>query len=606
MHDNFRRPLGVLAIAGLVGLAGCASSNTSRSAAETTIVGADSGRTGETDWAETTSAAVDTQAQDQPQDQEQGAAETSVAAATEETVAAAAPTEGNADRTRTVDRAPSPEVKASRRPGTSVPWDLEEVAPPVTAPPTRPPSEPDIQARDAGVNPEVDTRDDNQSTFAMDVDTGSYTLARTVVNQGQVPSFDSVRTEEFVNYFDQNYPSPKNGDTFVVHVDGTATPFLAENKRIVRVGIQGRRVDKADRKPVRLTFVVDNSGSMEEDGKLILVQGALETLVNSLQSGDQIAIVGFSDDAWLVTGPSDASGRRSDIINAIRSMVPTDSTNAEAGLTLGYQQAQAMYSPDATNRVILLSDGVANVGPSGPDAILATIGDYSRRGIDLNTIGVGTTSYNDEMMERLADTGDGAYAYIDSPQEADRIFKEGLVTTVETIARGAKVQVEFEQGTVQSYRLLGFENRAIADQNFRNNQVDAGEIGAGHSITALYEVTLTDRALTGRTFDGGAKLANVSLRWEEPNGKVKELNTPLTAQQVASSFSSADEHLRLDITVAAYAEVLRQGPWSRIMDLGTVSANAQRLASTNFANDEKVQEFSRLTTQASKLVPRTW
>jgi Ca-activated chloride channel homolog len=600
MHKPLRRPLGVLAIAGLIGLSGCSSAGTSTEAADTTIAAQDDVRTGDTDWAESTAGPIETS----PAEPEQGAAETSVAAATEETVAASARAEGDADRVRTAQPQPAPERKSRRRPPTSVPWDLESTAPPVTTPNTQPPTDPNIQARDAGVNPEVDTRDDNQSTFAMDVDTGSYTLARTVINQGQVPSYDSVRTEEFVNYFDQNYPSPANGETFVVHVDGTATPFLAENKRIVRVGIQGKRIDKADRKPVRLTFVVDNSGSMDEDAKLALVQGALETLVGSLQSGDQIAIVGFSDTAWVVVGPSDVSANRERILTGIRSMVPTDSTNAEAGLTLGYQQAQQMYSKDATNRVILLSDGVANVGPSGPEAILATIGDYARRGIDLNTIGVGTTSYNDEMMERLADTGDGVYAYIDSPQEANRVFNEGLVSTVETIARGAKVQVQFEQSAVLSYRLLGFENRTVADQDFKNNQVDAGEIGAGHSITALYEVTLTDRALS--TQEANTKLANVSLRWEEPNGKVKELNIPMQARQIAPSFANADEHLRLDVTVAAYAEVLRQGPWSRIMDLGTVAANAQRLASTSFVNDEKVREFSQLATQASQLVPRTW
>jgi Ca-activated chloride channel homolog len=600
MYTKLRHPLGVLAVAGLIGLSGCSSqsdsqaSDTTASATETIVdsrenPGGVRDPKGDTDWAQTTNAAPETAAAPQNDNQE---------VATETSVAAAA--EGATE----FSPSPAPRQDTKRRPATSVPWDGEITAPPVTIAPRQPGGDPNIQARDAGVNPETNTRDDNQSTFAMDVDTGSYTLARTVVNQGQLPGFDAVRTEEFVNYFDQNYPSPKNGDTFVVHTDGTATPFLADNKRIVRVGIQGRRVDKADRKPVRLTFVVDNSGSMEEDGKLAIVQGALETLVNSLQRGDQVAIIGFSDTAWIVAIPSDAATNRAQIVAAIRGMRPTDSTNAEAGLNLGYQQAQAMYSADATNRVILLSDGVANVGPTGPEGILATIGDYARRGIDLNTIGVGTTTYNDEMMERLADAGDGAYAYVDSLDEADRIFSEGLVSTVETIARGAKVQVEFNEGTVASYRLLGFENRAVADQDFRNNKVDAGEIGAGHSITALYEVTLTDRAVSSR--DGDTKLANVSLRWEEPNGKVKELNTELQAKQVASSFANADDHLRLDVTVAAYAEVLRQGPWSQIMDLRTVSTNAERLAASSFANDQKVQEFSQLAAQAAKMVPQNW
>ncbi len=481
-------------------------------------------------------------------------------------------------------------------------WDGRAPEPVTTfaPPPTTPAG---IQARDAGVNPQIDTRDDTRSTFAMDVDTGSYTLARTQVNNGQLPAYDTVRTEEFVNYFDQQYRSPKDGKTFAIHVDGTSAPFLRSDTRILRVGIQGRRIDSADRKPVHLTFVVDNSGSMEEDDKLRMVQGAMTTMLGSLRPGDKIAIVGFSDEAWVILRPTDAADRAS-ISDAIARMSPTNGTNAEAGLDLGYAHAQSMFDANATNRVILLSDGVANIGPTGPEAILGRIGDYARRDIDLSTVGVGSTSYNDEMMERLADAGDGMYLYVDNQEEAERIFSEKFVSTVETIARNAKVQVEFDGSAVSSYRLLGFENRAVADRDFTNDTVDAGEIGAGHSITALYEVTLSNPSR-----ERNDTLATVRLRWEEPNGKIKEISEPLRRDAVAAQFGSADSHLRLDVVTAAYAEVLRQGPWSRIMDLTTVAANARRLVGSDgqFSANREVQELARLTEVAAQLRPsRTW
>ena len=560
------------------------------------------------DESATGAATVDTQADDLSNSEwVDGAPETAAAAAAEapETAAAAASGAASGATSRRSDQ----EAKASRRPAPApeprqsdgIVWDDR---PPATVTTIAAPGQDiNISARDAGVNPQIDTRDDNRSTFAMDVDTGSYSLARTQVANGQLPSFDSVRTEEFVNYFDQQYRSPKSGQTFAIHIDGTAAPFLRSDTRILRVGIQGRRIDPADRKPVNLTFVVDNSGSMEEDGKLQMVQGAMKTMLGSLRRGDTISIVGFSDEAWVLLPPTDGADR-TQISSAIDRMSPTNGTNAEVGLKLGYEQAQRVYNSGATNRVILLSDGVANVGPTGPEAILATIGDYARRDIDLNTVGVGSTSYNDEMMERLADAGDGVYTYIDSQQEAERVFKDRFVSAVETIARNAKVQVVFDAESVSTYRLLGFENRAVADRDFTNNNVDAGEIGAGHSITALYEVTLIKP-----DSERNDSLASVRLRWEEPDGKVKETEQELRRDDVATRFSAAAPHLRLDVVTAAYAEVLREGPWSRIMDLTTVAANAQRLVDRNgpFGGNSDVEDFARLTEQAARLRPsRTW
>ncbi len=622
MNTPALRRAAALAITAIIGLSAC--STTSDSAASdvgTTEMVSDTAPTADkepaTDWVDGTVVAA---ASDTVADLNGGVRSDDVAAAAETVPAIAdsfgdsAATEAPAEARKASPEQPSidvgepdPNRGSQGLPGGDV-WDdrppePDPTYPPRTSRPIPPTTLAGIQARDGGVNPSIDTRDDTKSTFAMDVDTGSYTLARTQVNSGVLPSYDSVRTEEFVNYFDQQYRSPEAGKTFAIHVDGTGTPFLRSDTRIVRVGVQGRRIDAADRKPVHLTFVVDNSGSMEEDGKLRMVQTAMTTMLASLRPGDKISIVGFSDDAWMVLRPTDATDRAV-IADAIARMAPTNGTNAEAGLDLGYSQAQAMYSSGATNRVILLSDGVANVGPTGPEAILARIGDFARRDIDLSTVGVGTTSYNDEMMERLADAGNGMYLYIDSAQEAERVFTDKFVSTVETIARNAKVQVEFDASTVASYRLLGFENRAVADRDFTNDSVDAGEIGAGHSITALYEVTLKDAS--GKRND---TLATVRLRWEEPNGKVKEAKQSLRRNAIASQFSSADRHLRLDVVTAAYAEVLRQGPWSRIMDLSTVAANAQRLVGPSgvFAADPAVQELADLTEVAARLRPsRTW
>jgi Ca-activated chloride channel homolog len=603
MRTYLRRSMGAIATAALFTLTSCSSGGSGESAVDTR------GNPSETlvsPPAATNDATEQRDATEQQDATEQTASEPSEDAAAETSVAAAAGdlNEGDSRQGQPV-RPVEPETARSGAAETdSKEWDRAPEAPARQAPPEvpTPTTPPDITARDSGVNADILTRDDAESTFAMDVDTGSYTLARSLVEQGQLPPIDAVRAEEFVNSFDQQYQSPEPGKTFAIHVDGTPAPFLAANKRIVRVGVQGRRVDAADRKPVRLTFVIDTSGSMAEGGKLETVVASLDALLSQLGPDDQVAVVRFSNQSQVVLEPTIAT-RTSEIREALRSLRPDGSTNAEAGLRLGYSVAQRMFTSTATNRVVLLSDGVANVGPNGPEAILAEIGEWSRRDIDLNTIGVGTATYNDEMMEQLADNGNGFYAYIDNQAAAEKLFVEKFVSTVETIARDAKIQVAFNEDRVVSYRLLGFENRAIADRDFRNDKVDAGEIGAGHSVTALYEVTLTDKAADGRS---EGLLAEVRLRWKEPTGDTKEAKRALRVEDLSSDFASSDAHLRLDVVVTAYAEVLRQGSWSRFIDLEAVSVNARRLADGPFANSVDVQDLARLTEQALKIKNRTW
>ena len=526
-----------------------------------------------------------------PPAEETAAADTQAASAGE---ALGFPASADADVAMETEAAAAGVPEASSR-------RAEAPAPPLSSYPAEP--APDIQSRDAGVNPTESTEFDRFSTFAMDVDTSSYTLSRALVQNGNLPSFDTVRTEEFINYFDQDYRGPKRGDTFAVHVDGSTAPFLASDQRILRVGVQAERIDRADRSPARLTFVIDTSGSMEEDNKLRLVQDALRKLVDNMRADDQIAIVQFSDDASIVLGPTPADQRRR-ILDAIEQLRPTNSTNAEAGLLLGYEVAERMraYGSDRRSdrdnppidRVILASDGVANVGPNGPEAILSRIRESAERGIDLVTVGVGTSSYNDEMIERLADGGNGFSAYVDAPFEAERLFRDRLVSTLQTVARDAKIQVEFNPGEVASYRLLGYENRGVVDSDFRDDRVDAGEIGAGHSVTALYEVTLRRGSTDG-------ELATVRLRWDDVRrGRVNETSKRVASNELSESLERADPRLELDLVVAGYAEVLRRGPWSRLTDLSQLALRAERLGE-RLGGDVDVREFVDLVRRAADL-----
>lgn len=439
-------------------------------------------------------------------------------------------------------------------------------------------------------NPYTSTTDDRLSTFALDVDTASYTVARNYIERGSMPPAELLRVEEFVNYFDYNYAPPSDA-TFAIYVDGARplpTPFGASGARIVRIGIQGRTIDVADRKPARLTFVIDVSGSMQQPDRLPLVKEALALLVDQLREDDQVAIVVYGSEARTVldhTGLAD----RERILAAIDSLADEGSTNAEAGLRLGYQVAGRHLERDAINRVILLSDGVANVGETGPAGILAAVRDYAAQGIYLTTVGFGMGDYNDYLMEQLANDGDGTYAYVDSLNEARRVFVENLTGTLQVIARDAKVQVDFNPDLVERYRLLGYENRAIADEDFRNDKIDAGEIGAGHSVTALYEIIPTDASQ--------GDLLTVQLRWQDPEtGKVEEMALPLAADAVSADVGDMDPQYRLAVSAAGFAEVLR-GSECTVCTPSQSLHNLEQMTAAlaaELANDPDVQEFHRL------------
>ena len=451
-----------------------------------------------------------------------------------------------------------------------------------------PPS--DVRFDDYGVGPRVDTREEAVSTFAVDVDTGAYTLMRAWVEEGFLPERDAVRVEEYVNYFDMDYPAPE-GDTFAVYADGGPTPFFDRDTEILRIGVKARDVAERRRQDINLTLVIDTSGSMDSDDKIGMVKEAMLILVGELDRFDTVAIVDYDSDAEVALDPISADETRA-IERAIKRLDAGGSTNAEAGLSLGYDLADEMFDRDKVNRVVLISDGVANVGETGPEGILERIGDRARDGIDLVTIGVGIETYNDVLLEQLADQGDGWYAYVDSAAEAERLFRDNLTTSLQAVARDVKVQVEFDDDLVEEYRLIGFENRELDEEDFRDDRVDAGDINAGHSVTALYEVVLTREAY--RTDD---PFATVHLRWEDAEtGDVEEISGDVNADVLASRFSRTDATFQLATTVAAFAEVLRDSPYVDA-DLDDVLDEAETIE----LRDDDFEEFVELVRRAARL-----
>ena len=314
-----------------------------------------------------------------------------------------------------------------------------------------------------GVNPFIDTEDDHLSTFATDVDTASYSVARRFLRDGNMPVPDSVRVEEFVNYFDYGYESPAEG-AFAIHIDGSPSRFGTERHWMMRVGLQGRNVSGEERKDATLIFAIDVSGSMDRGDRLGLVKSTLRLLVDELRPTDEVGIVIYGNRGSVLLEPTDG-GEKSSIIGAINALSPGGSTFVEDGLKLAYGMAAERVQPGRITRVVLLSDGVGNVGRTGADSILRQIRSHVDAGVTLTTVGFGMGNFNDILMERLANDGDGTYHYVDTMDEARRLFVDNLVGTLQNIAKDAKVQVEFNPEVVRSYRLLGYENRAVDDED---------------------------------------------------------------------------------------------------------------------------------------------
>ncbi|MFT7670358.1 MAG: Ca-activated chloride channel family protein [Planctomycetota bacterium] len=444
---------------------------------------------------------------------------------------------------------------------------------------------------------------DNLSTFAVDVDTASYTLARRYIMDGILPAKEQVRTEEFLNYFKPDIAAPTQG-TFAIHTDLAPSLFGngkdAESERwMMRVGIRGREVAREERKPLTLTFVIDTSGSMREGGRLELVKHSLRLLTAQLNAADSIAIVGFSSTSQVIL-PMTSAQNRALIEESLYSLSPKGGTNAERGLVMGYEVAHAALTPGAHNRVILLSDGVANLGQTDQDRINADVRGRRDAGIYLNTIGVGMSNHNDTFLEQLANKGDGICNYVDSAAEARRALVDNFTGAFEPIARDVKIQVEFDKQQVYRYRLLGYENRAIRDVDFRNDLVDAGEVGAGHQVVALYELEMTG-------VQGEAPLAKVHLRWKEPTGVGRDvLEDEATEVERRVHFTSATNwagalpSFKRCVFVAQFAEILRRSVHARDDSMDKLIRETEALVT--LTQDSDLVEFLSLLRQSRALI----
>ena len=441
-----------------------------------------------------------------------------------------------------------------------------------------------------GVNPFVDTSRDHFSTFGMDVDTASFTLARAMIQSGKLPEPKSVRVEEFVNYFREDVAADPR-TVFTVRSEGGPAPF-GDGLDLLKITVKARELLPGERKNAVLTFAVDTSGSMNLGDRLVLVRQALETLVTSLKPEDRVALVAFGASPYLVL-PHTAARERERILSAVSSLAPGGSTNVEAGLDLAYRIADEVFDAKGVNRIVLCSDGVANVGVRGPDAILRKVEVFAKRGIYLSSVGFGMGKYNDSMLETLANKGNGNYSYVDSTQAAADIFQKSLPSTLQVLAQDAKIQVDFDPEVVSHYRLLGYENRDIADKDFRNDKVDAGEVGPSSTVTVLYEIR--------RKPSSSGDLGKVFIRYRDTGtGRVDEFNYAIPPGVLATGLKETSERFRFIACAAETAEILRQSYWARNGSFASVLAALDSLT-PEFKARPEAQELTDLVTRAQAI-----
>ncbi len=434
-----------------------------------------------------------------------------------------------------------------------------------------------------GVNPMTLVEEDAQSTFSVDVDTASYSLARRSLLGGSLPAAASVRVEEFVNYFDYGYAEPPQGP-FAVDMEAMPDPFRPGH-HMLRVGVQGKDLSREERSPLHLVFLVDVSGSMSSQDKLGLAKDSLHLLVDSLREDDTVALATYAGRVSRVLEPTSAANKQA-LHNAIGQLSSGGSTAMSSGIDLAYEMASEAFVAGHENRVVVLSDGDANVGRTSWDEMLGQIKAHADRGVTLSTIGFGQGNYRDTLMEQLANKGDGNNYYIDDEIQSKRVFVDELGGTLVTIARDVKLQVEFNPDAVVAYRLVGYENRDLADRDFRNDRVDAGEVGAGHNVTALYDVVLKD----GYTAD----LATVRMRWETPGADkaATEQSFAFSAGQLREAPSQASRDLRIAYTAATFAEVLRGSGYAEEVSLSELAAFGER-ARRRGADDKELLDLIR-------------
>lgn len=423
------------------------------------------------------------------------------------------------------------------------------------------------------------------STFSIDVDTASYSNVRRFLEQERTPPADAIRTEELINYFRYDYPQPSGENAFSVNLEMNRAPWNPEHE-LVRVGLKGREISAEGRGPANLVFLVDVSGSMNSPDKLPLLQRSLSALVENLSDDDQVAIVTYAGSSGLVLDSTQGKAKR-EILDAIANLRSGGSTNGSGGIKQAYETARQNFLKGGNNRVILCTDGDFNVGVTDQGGLQKLIETERESGVFLSVLGFGAGNLKDSTMETLANKGNGNYAYIDSISEGRKVLVEQMGSTLFTIAKDVKIQVEFNPARVAGYRLIGYENRLLAKEDFNNDKIDAGEIGAGHTVTALYEIIPAGQSVQGspsvdplkyqqpeqKVVTASNEILTVKVRYKAPDGeKSSLLEIPLAASEIPSP-DKASEDFRFAAAVAAFGMKLRGSPhvgeiqWAEIQDI---------------------------------------
>lgn len=418
-------------------------------------------------------------------------------------------------------------------------------------------------------NPVKQVNIDPVSTFSIDADTGSYSNSRRLLNRGQLPPSDAVREEAFINYFNYNYRGPtETTSPFNVHTEIGNAPWNKQ-RQLLKIGIKGFEIEKTDLKAANLVFLLDVSGSMSAPDKLPLLKTSLTMLTKQLDENDSVAIVVYAGAAGVVL-PATAGNERLAITTALNQLEAGGSTNGAQGIELAYQIAQKNFKEEGVNRVILATDGDFNVGIHSIDKLKALIAKKRETGIALTTLGFGQGNYNDGLMEQLANVGNGQHAYIDNLNEARKVLVDELSSTLQVIAKDVKIQVEFNPQHVAEYRLIGYQNRLLANEDFNNDQVDAAELGAGHTVTALYEITLVgseskqidelryqDKKLSqsDKINSNISELAFVKIRYKQPNSDDSQLLSQAVIMPMDHAQTSDD--FKFASAVAGFAQLLK-------------------------------------------------
>lgn len=435
------------------------------------------------------------------------------------------------------------------------------------------------------VNPVHRVADQAVSTFSIDVDTGSYTNTRRFLNDGRLPPVDAVRAEEMINYFDYQYPPPNSIHPFSVTTETVDSPWK-QNAKLIKIGIQAKDLSIKQLPPANLVFLVDVSGSMDAADKLPLVKQTLRLLTKQLRAHDKVTIITYASGEKLVLEPT-AGNQKDKILAVINALQASGATAGEQAIQLAYQQAEKAFVKNGINRILLATDGDFNVGITDFSTLKGMVAEKRKSGISLTTLGFGTGNYNEQLMEQLADAGDGNYSYIDNKNEAKKVVQRQLSSTLATVAQDVKIQVEFNPATVKEYRLVGYENRMLKQEDFNNDRVDAGDIGAGHNVTAIYEIIPVGQQgwLNDSRYQAAAKTdtaknseyAFVNLRYKLPNQE-KSILLSQAVRAESRPLAQTNNDTRFAIAVASYAQQLKGGQYNGAMGWDQIIQLAQQSA----------------------------